>query len=224
VGSCGPSNLVLDSPRHHHDPFRNRFGDRIALQQRKLSWATFFSMMAAPDSKFANYYHYAYTQPPVMAAMVFVALWTWVAIAIQMMQPYIDLVGGHAPAKRSILLDYTRESKFTVWISAFSNRHYAVAIVTLAAILALILQPLCASILVLKNTWWGPDSFNVTNLLSISLNQGPDYLDLTAFMSAAGYASSAVLYNFSDPSFIYDVYTLPPFEVGLQLTHRNPHR
>ena len=42
-------------------------------------------------------------------------------------------------------------------MSAFSNRHYSVAVVTLAAILALILQPLCSTIFVLKDTWWGPD-------------------------------------------------------------------
>lgn len=45
-----------------------------------------------------------------------------------------------------------------------------------------------------------------------------------AFVSAAGYASAAVLYNFSDPSFIYDVYTLPPFEVDIQLMHCDLHR
>ena len=105
--------------------------------------------------------------------MVLVALWTWVAVEIQMMQPYIALVRGHAPAKKSILLDYTRErytdsqhlranihpfsSKFGVCITAFSNRHYVVAIVTLAAILVLLLQALCASILILKNTLWAPD-------------------------------------------------------------------
>lgn len=48
-------------------------------------------------------------------------------------------------------------SKFIVWISAFSNRHYTVAVVTLVAILALVIQPLCGSVFILKNTWWGPD-------------------------------------------------------------------
>jgi ABC-type Na+ efflux pump permease subunit len=115
--------------------------------------------------------------PPVILAMVIVALWAWVAIEIQIMQPYISLVHGPAPANKSILLDYTRErcvdfhypslcanlnillfsSKFGACRLAFSNRHYAVAIVTMAAILALILKPLCASVFVLKDTWWGPD-------------------------------------------------------------------
>lgn len=156
-------------------------GLEIALHDSNVNsgWATFYSMNVAPDSTFANYYHYAYTQPPVIVSMIIVALWAWIAIEIEMMQPYIDLVHGHAPAKKSILLDYTRKNKFIVWISAFSNHHYTVAVVTLVAILALILQPLSASIFILKNTLWGPDPFNVTNLFSISLNEGPDYLDLT---------------------------------------------
>ena len=40
--------------------------------------------------------------------MVLVALWTWVAIEIEKMQPYIDLVRGNASAEMSLLLDYTR--------------------------------------------------------------------------------------------------------------------
>ena len=34
-----------------------------------------------------------------------------------------------------------------------------------------------------------------------------------AFLSAAGYASSSVLYNLGDLSFIHDTYTVAPFEV-----------
>ena len=35
-----------------------------------------------------------------------------------------------------------------------------------------------------------------------------------AFLSAAGYASSSVLYNFGDPQFIHDVYAVGPFQVN----------
>ena len=41
--------------------------------------------------------------------MFIVALWAWVDLEILKMQPYIDLVRGNASAKRSLLLDYTRE-------------------------------------------------------------------------------------------------------------------
>ena len=35
-----------------------------------------------------------------------------------------------------------------------------------------------------------------------------------AFLSAAGFASSSVLYHLSDPSFLHDVYTVAPFGVS----------
>ena len=47
--------------------------------------------------------------------VLFVALWAWVAIEIQMMQPYIDLERGNAPAEKSLLLDYTR-SKYVTFL------------------------------------------------------------------------------------------------------------
>jgi len=188
-------------------------GLEIALHRSNVNsgWATFNNLM--PETTLANYYHYAYTQPPVIVAMVLVALWAWVDIEIQKMQPYIDLVRGNASADKSLLLDYTRSNKLFVWISAFSNRHYMVAFVTLVALLALLIEPLCASMFVVKNTWWGPDPFNVTNLASLSLNEGPAFQDLTVFLSAAGYAASSVLYNFGDPPFIHDVYTIGPFQI-----------
>jgi hypothetical protein len=176
-------------------------------------WAIMNIMI--PSSAFAKYYHYAYTSPPVIVSMVLVALWAWVDIEIQRMQPYIDLVHGDAPPERSLLLDYTRSSKFVVWISAFSNRHYMVTIVTLIGLLALVIEPLCACMFVVSDIWWGPPFSNVTNLASISLNQGPVVQDLSAFLSAAGYASSTVLYNFGNPPFIHDVYTVGPFNIPL---------
>jgi len=134
-------------------------GLEIALHKSNVNsgWASSAAMAAAPDSAFANYYHYAYTQPPVIVAMAIVALWAWIDIEILIMQPYIDLAHGNASAKKSILLDYTRSSKFLVWIDAISNRHYVVAVVTLLALLALVFEPLCASMFIVKNTWWGPD-------------------------------------------------------------------
>lgn len=76
----------------------------------------------------------------------------------------------------------------------------------------------------------------MSNLAAISLNQGPDFTDLTGtlychkslsssqlidrtvFLSAAGFASSAVLYNLADPSFLHDVYTVAPFDVSVPHT------
>jgi hypothetical protein len=137
-----------------------------------------------------------------------------------------------------------------------------VAVATLIALIALVIEPLCASMFILKNTWWGPNrelpgfplvdngiivywssvAFNVTNFASISLNEGPDFQDLTgnpnylfrlqkinlgcvraAFLSAAGYASSSVLFNFGDPPFTYDVYTIAPFQVNCSLNLMGCH-
>lgn len=148
--------------------------------------------------------------------MVIVAMWTWTDIEIKKMQPYIDLIEGDSPPQKSLLLDYTRTkcvlfsclhtrywfclSNFVVWISAFWNRHYMVALATLIALLALVFQPLGAAIFEVRDTWWGPprqflrfvnttsiwiadrvicaavDSFS---LAAVSLNQGPTFQDLT---------------------------------------------
>lgn len=73
----------------------------------------------------------------------------------------------------------------------------------------------------------------VRNLAAVGLNQDADFQDLTcrlflwpmnnwminlelmylAFLSAAGYASSSVLYNLGDQPFMHDVYTIAPFQV-----------
>jgi hypothetical protein len=36
---------------------------------------------------------------------------------------------------------------------------------------------------------------------------------LLAFLSAAGFASSSILYDFGDPPFLHNVYTVAPFQV-----------
>ena len=90
--------------------------------------------------------------------------------------------------------------------------------------------------------YWSSVAFNVTNFASISLNEGPDFQDLTgnpnypfrlqkinvgciraAFLSAAGYAASSVLFNFGDPPFTYDVYTIAPFQVNCSLNLMGCH-
>jgi len=142
-------------------------------------------------------------------------VWAWADVEIQKLQPYIDLIHGDAPAEKSLLLDYSRSSKFLVCMTAFNNKHYIVSVVTLISILTLVFQPLCASMFIVMDTLWGPPAFNVTNFAAISLNQGPEFQDLTVFLSAAGFASSSALYNFGDPSFIHDGYTVGPFQIPI---------
>jgi hypothetical protein len=108
--------------------------------------------------------------------MTLLALWTWIDIEIKKMQPYIDLVHGDSPPQRSLLLDYTRTkcvafillscsclimnyiSNFFVWISAFWNQHYMVAIATLLVLLGLVFQPLAAAMFTVRDTFLAPPS------------------------------------------------------------------
>jgi hypothetical protein len=53
-------------------------------------------------------------------------------------------------------------SNFIVWISAFWNQHFLVAIATLVALGSLVFQPLGAATLTVRDTWWthpGSSSF-----------------------------------------------------------------
>ncbi|KII91113.1 hypothetical protein PLICRDRAFT_155954 [Plicaturopsis crispa FD-325 SS-3] len=157
--------------------------------------------------------HYVYTLPPVAVAMVIVALWTWTDIEIKKMQPYVDLVHGDSPPHRSLLLDYTRTSNFLVWTNATRNKHYLVALATLMVLVSLTFQPLAAAVFSVRDTYIPVPNVQVNNLQLIGLNQNAQFQDLTAFLSAAGYASASVLYDIGDPDFIHDTYTIGEFQL-----------
>ncbi|KAF8067656.1 hypothetical protein FPV67DRAFT_1581278 [Lyophyllum atratum] len=157
--------------------------------------------------------HYVYTLPPVAVAAILVALWTWTDIEIKKMQPYVDLVHGDSPPHRSLLLDYTRTNNFVVWTNAAYNKHYLVALASLMVVLSLAFQPLAAALLVVKDTWLPEPDITLNNLAAIGLNQDLQFNDLTAFVTAAGYASASVLYHLGDPPFINGQYTVAPFQL-----------
>ncbi|GLB39261.1 hypothetical protein LshimejAT787_0604230 [Lyophyllum shimeji] len=161
--------------------------------------------------------HYVYTLPPVAVASILVALWTWTDIEIKKLQPYVDLVHGDSPPHRSLLLDYTRTNNFIVWTSAAYNKHYLVALASLMVVLSLSFQPLAAALLVVKDTWLQVPDVTLNNLAAIGLNQGGQFNDLTAFVTAAGYASASVLYRLGDPPFIHGPYTVAPFQLPTNL-------
>lgn len=161
--------------------------------------------------------HYVYTLPPVAVASILVALWTWTDIEIKKMQPYVDLVHGDSPPHRSLLLDYTRTNNFIVWTSAAYNRHYLVALASLMVVLSLAFQPLAAALLVVKDTWLPEPDVTLNNLAAIGLNQGLQFNDLTAFVTAAGYASASVLYRLGAPPFTNGPYTVAPFQLPTDL-------
>ncbi|KAJ3788686.1 hypothetical protein GGU10DRAFT_285725 [Lentinula aff. detonsa] len=158
-------------------------------------------------------WHYVYTLPPSFAAMILVGLWAWTDIEIKKMQPYVDLVHGDSPPHRSLLLDYTRSNNFIVWTHAARNKHYLVALTTLMVLLTLSFQPLAGALLIVRNTWWQMPDINIHNTAHLGLNQNSNFLDLTSFLTAAGFASSSSLYDLPDPPFISGPYTVASFEL-----------
>lgn len=113
-----------------------------------------------------------------MYSMVIVALWAWTDLEIRRMQPYIDLVHGHATPEKSLLLDYTMTrwvtsqslmlfrvhtpdcchiaSKFFVWMTAYRNGHYMVATIAIIGIITLVVNPLAPAMFTIRNILWGP--------------------------------------------------------------------
>ncbi|KAK7061523.1 Non-specific serine/threonine protein kinase [Favolaschia claudopus] len=157
--------------------------------------------------------HYVYTLPPVIVAAVIVALWTWTDIEIKKMQPYVDLVRGDAPPEKSLLLDYTRTNNFVVWTAAARNRHWLVTGASIMVLLTLTFQPLTSALLSVRNTWITLPDATVHTISTVSLNQDTAFNDLTIFLTAAGYASASTGYNLQAPPFVWETYTVTPFEI-----------
>ncbi|KAF9445291.1 hypothetical protein P691DRAFT_762616, partial [Macrolepiota fuliginosa MF-IS2] len=143
------------------------------------------------------------TLPPVIVVAIFATVWTWTDVDIKKMQPYVDLVQGDSPPRRSLLLDYTRDNNFFVWTRALENDHYLIALTTLLALLVMTFQPLAAAIFSVQDTWLGKPVITVNNLAALGLNQDSQFSDLTSFLAASGYAGALVLYDLRDPPFIH---------------------
>ncbi|KAJ7179346.1 hypothetical protein C8R46DRAFT_987043 [Mycena filopes] len=161
--------------------------------------------------------HYVYSLPPVIVAAVIVALWAWTDIEIKKMQPYVDLVRGDAPPHKSLLLDYTRSNNFVVWTAAARNRHWVVTGASIMVLVTLCFQPLASALLSVKNTWIAVPDVTLSTIATISLNQDPEFQDLTIFLTASGYASASVGYNLQSPPFVWESYTVTPFDIPTDL-------
>ncbi|KAF7301472.1 Non-specific serine/threonine protein kinase [Mycena indigotica] len=138
--------------------------------------------------------HYVYTLPPVIVAAVIVALWTWTDVEIKKMQPYVDLARGDAPPQK--------KSSFGLHATQQFLRMVARAV-----------QQALGSLLNVKNTWFTLEPFNVNTVATVGLNQSSEFQDLTIFLTAAGYASASVGYNLPEPPFVWEDYTVTPFEI-----------
>jgi hypothetical protein len=165
-------------------------------------------------SPYGNTLHYLITVPLSLLAMIIVSTWAQTDVEMKRLQPYVDLVHGDSPPERSIFLDYTRQSKFMSLARAWSNGHTLIVITSLVVLMCIALQPLAGALLEVRDTPWDPqDNFVVNNLAAIGLNQNPDFTDLAGFLTAAAYASSAILYNLTDPPFTHQAWTLGKFDM-----------
>ncbi|KAJ7774308.1 hypothetical protein DFH07DRAFT_912857 [Mycena maculata] len=169
------------------------------------------------ETNVTGFMHYVYTLPPVIVAAVIVALWTWTDIEIKKMQPYVDLVRGDAPPEKSLLLDYTRTNNFVVWTAAARNRHWVVTAASVMVLVTLLFQPLASALLTVKNTWTTLPDVTLNTISTVGLNQNPEFQDLTIFLTASGYASASVSYDLVQPPFIWESYTVTPFEIPTDL-------
>jgi hypothetical protein len=80
-------------------------------------------------------------------------------------------------------------------------------------ILSLCFSPLSASLFAVRDTDVVLPPTPVNSMSGISYNQGDAVQDLTAFVTAAGYASASVLYDLPSPPWTLDGYTIPPLDV-----------
>ncbi|KAL0070623.1 hypothetical protein AAF712_002465 [Marasmius tenuissimus] len=156
--------------------------------------------------KQSGVWHYIYTLPPVALAMFVVGMWAWTDIEIKKLQPYVDLVQGDSPPHRSLLLDYTRHHTLLVWWPALTNKHYTVFLASLLAIISLAFQPLAAALLDVRDIWWSLPIMTTTPnaLLGLApgliaangaLDTNSPIGDMTAFLSASGFAAASALYS-----------------------------
>jgi hypothetical protein len=153
----------------------------------------------------------------VIVAAVIVALWAWTDIEIKKMQPYVDLVRGDAPPEKSLLLDYTRTNNFVVWTTSARNRHWVVTGSAIMVLITLCFQPLASALLSVRNTWIPLPDVTLNTLSTVSLNQPAEFQDLTIFLTASGYASASVGYSLQQPPFVFQTYTVTPFQIPTDL-------
>ncbi|KAH8833004.1 hypothetical protein DL96DRAFT_1584277 [Flagelloscypha sp. PMI_526] len=179
----------------------------LSVSNKRNGWA-----VAGDITDPKDWLHYAVILPPAFVAAAIVAVWASTDIEIKKLQPYVDLVHGDSLAKRSLLLDYTRSNNFVSWIQAFYNKHFLVGGATLLVLISLVFQPLASALVSVRVVWENEGSLTTHQQQALGLNQNADFNDLTSFLTAAGYASSSILYDLGDIPFVLGPYTVAPFK------------
>ncbi|EJD54729.1 hypothetical protein AURDEDRAFT_110239 [Auricularia subglabra TFB-10046 SS5] len=178
----------------------------LSFSKRNKGWGT-----SQSRSSQDGILHFVYTLPPIAIAMIIVTGWKSTDQGIKKMQPYIDLAHGNAAAEKSLLLDYTSSPDIIVWMSAFANRHYLVAVSALVLLFSLAAQPLSGALFVVRDIWFTFPGVPVDSVRVVGLN--PDASNLAPFVTAAGFAESKALYNVSMPAFVKSNWLVADFNV-----------
>ncbi|CAG7847755.1 SubName: Full=Uncharacterized protein {ECO:0000313/EMBL:CCA69527.1} [Serendipita indica DSM 11827] len=157
-----------------------------------------------------DYIHYAYTWIPVVLVMGLVSAIAGADMLVLKLVPYMELSRANGAKGETLLLDYTGESKFLVWILQLQNRHYLAFLSTVIVLMLLGLQPLASSLFVLLDTEVVLPPIGVPRFGTVGIN---DTLNsLHGFSSAAGFAEADARYDLGRPPFVWRTWAVDEFE------------
>lgn len=130
---------------------------------------------------------------------------------IKLLQPYVDLAESSATAERSLLLDYVTANSLQSIYRGALNKHTVIAVSASACVISMLLQPLAGSLFTIRPTQITlPQS---TAFARTQLGLDPTFVDLEAFVAAAGFAEAAAFHNLTDPPFITGTWAVTEFEI-----------
>ncbi|KAH9852461.1 hypothetical protein C2E23DRAFT_181525 [Lenzites betulinus] len=158
--------------------------------------------------------HLFFSVPPLLLPIVFSATVSWTESEVRRLQPLVNLgrPDGRLP-HQTLLLDYTQYNPFVACCKSVFRRDGLVWLGTALYILTLTLQPLTGALFTVRDVFWiGPDIV-VNSTARIGVNRVANFMDLTAFQSAASFASADVMYNVGSPPFASGGYTVAEFEL-----------
>ncbi|KAG8831442.1 hypothetical protein FRC18_006530 [Serendipita sp. 400] len=163
-----------------------------------------------PDPTHRNYIHYADTWIPVTAVMVLVSAFTAADYFLMKMVPFMELNTNKGAKGDTLLLDYTGEPKYLLWIIQINNRHWLPAISTIICLLLLGLQPLASSLVQIRETEFVRNPIGVPKFGTVGVND--KFATLEGFASAAGFAEADSRYDLGRPPFVWRTWAVDEFE------------
>ncbi|KAG8806697.1 hypothetical protein FRC17_004853, partial [Serendipita sp. 399] len=175
-----------------------------AVTNRRNGWGL------PPDPTHKDYIHYADTWIPVIAVMGLVSAFTAADYFLMKMVPFMELTSEKGAKGETLLLDYTGDPKYFVWIAQLNNRHYLAAISTIICLMLLGLQPLASSLVQIRSTEFVRDPIGVPKFGTVGVNE--NFATLEGFASAAGFAEADSRYSIGRPPFVWKNWAVDEFE------------